>query len=207
MTIYTNGKTMHNLALLFKREKINGKSQKEAADFLGIDHRSVSRHMKQNNIGLDILYKYAEYLELDINQLVATKLNRQVNGHISENTIKMYADDEERPILSGIQAAPKWWINKKTIIIIDKNDPKGHYYNMINFYDEWNNSTRIKDQALGLYQSKDDQMIGGGTITRKNDKEFICRNFYEGQPRTLELKRYARLIAAYNLNDLPVEIQ
>ena len=45
MTIYTNGKTMHNLALLFKREKINGKSQKEAADFLGIDHRSVSRHM------------------------------------------------------------------------------------------------------------------------------------------------------------------
>ena len=78
---------------------------------------------------------------------------------------------------------------------------------MINFYDEWNNSTRIKDQALGLYQSKDDQMIGGGTITRKNDKEFICRNFYEGQPRTLELKRYARLIAAYNLNDLPVEIQ
>jgi hypothetical protein len=119
----------------------------------------------------------------------------------------MYADDEERPILTGIQAAPKWWINKKTIIIIDKNDPKGHYYNMINFYDEWNNSTRIKDQALGLYQTKDDQMIGGGTISRKNDKEFICRNFYDGQPRTLELKRYARLIAAYNLNDLPVEIQ
>jgi hypothetical protein len=50
-------------------------------------------------------------------------------------------------------------------------------------------------------------MIGGGTISRKNDKEFICRNFYDGQPRTLELKRYARLIAAYNLNDLPVEIQ
>ncbi len=207
MTIFTKRKMMHNLALLFKREKINGKSQKEAADFLGIDHRSVSRHMKQNNIALDVLYKYAEYLEVDINQLVATKLDRQVNGYISENTIKMYADDEERPILTGIQAAPKWWINKKTIIIIDKNDPKGHYYNMINFYDEWNNSTRIKDQALGLYQSKDDQMIGGGTISRKNDKEFICRNFYDGQPRTLELKRYARFIAAYNLNDLPVEIQ
>ena len=34
-------KQMHNLAEIFKRQKANGKSQKEAADFLNIDHRSV----------------------------------------------------------------------------------------------------------------------------------------------------------------------
>jgi len=197
---------MHNLAEIFKKEKSNGKSQKEAADFLNIDHRSVSRHMKQSNIGFDVLCKYAEYLEIDVVQLVSSKITRQINGYISNNVIKMYADDEERPILEGIQAAPWWWINKKTIIIIDKNDPKGHYYNMLNFYSPWSNATIIKDQALGLYQTKDNEMIGGGTISRKNDKEFICRNFYDGQPRTLELKRFAGLIAAYNLNDIPIDI-
>ena len=200
-------KQMHNLAEIFKREKANGKSQKEAANFLNIDHRSVSRHMKQSNIGLDILCKYAEYLEIDVAQLVSTKIIRQINGYIFNNTIKMYADDEERPILKGIQSAPWWWTDKRTIIIIDKNDPKGHYYNMLNFYNQWSNTTRIKDQALGLFQDKDNDIIGGGTITRKNNKEFLCRNFYDVQPKTCELKRYARLIAAYNLNDIPVDIQ
>ena len=198
---------MHNLAELFKREKRNSKSQKEAAEFLKIDHRSVSRHMKQKNIGLDILQKYADYLQVSLSELVGQPITRQINGYVGNNLINFYGINEERPVLTGAFSGTWWWYDKKTFMIIDKNDPKGSYYNLLNFYYPWLHPTRMKDQAVGLYQPVDDENVYGGVIIRKSDNEFICRNFYDGQPRTLKLKQYARFICSYDLNELPVQIK
>ena len=198
---------MHNLAEVFKREKRNGKSQKEAAEFLKIDHRSVSRHMKQKNIGLDILQKYADYLQVSVTELVGQHVIRQINGYVGNNKINFYGINEERPVLKGGFSGAWWWYDKKTFMIIDKNDPKGCYYNLLNFYYDWLHPTRMKDQAVGLYQAVDDENVYGGVIIRKSDNEFICRNFYDGQPRTLRLKQYARFICSYDLNELPLVIQ
>ncbi len=198
---------MHNLAEIFKREKVNGKSQKGAADFLKIDHRSVSRHMKQKSIGLDILYKYAEYLECKIEDFITQEVSRQINGYVKNNQINFYGDAEERPVLHGYFAASWWWDDKKTIIIIDKNDAKGVYYNMLNFYTAWRNPIRIKDQMTGIYQRKDTQQNYGGIIHRKTDQQFICRNFYDAYPTTIELTRVAKFICAYTLNDLPLSLK
>ena len=201
-----NRNRMHNLAELFKREKRNGKSQKEAAEFLGIDHRSVSRHMKQKNIGLDVLHKYAEYFGIVIEEIVGQPIIRQVSGYIGENQLKFYKVNEERPILTGAFSGAWWWQDKSTFIIIDKNDPKGHYYNMMNFYYSWHHPTRIKDQAIGLYQPTDSEDIYAGMITRKSDNEFICHNFYDRYPKTLKLYQYAKFICSYNLNEIPLTI-
>lgn len=206
MSMRNRNLEMHNLAEIFKREKANGKSQKEAAEYLGIDHRSVSRHLRQKSIGLDILYKYAEYLECKVEDFIKQQVRRQINGYVQNNQINFYSEDEERPTLHGFFAASWWWDDKKTIIIIDKNDPKGVYYNMLYFYAAWQNPTRIKDQMTGLYQRKDTEQYHGGIIHRKTDREYICRNFYDAYPTTVELKRTARFICSYVLNDLPLSV-
>ena len=200
---------MHNLSEVFKREKINGKSQKEAAEVLKIDHRTVSRHMKQKNIGFDVLQKYADYLQVSVTELVGQPITRQINGFIGNNIVNFYGVSEERPVLTGAFSGTWWWYDKKTFMIIDKNDPKGSYYNLLNFYYPWLHPTRMKDQAVGLYQAVDDENVYGGLIMRKSneDDEFICRNFYDGQPKTLRLKQYARFICSYDLNELPVMIK
>jgi len=201
------GTEMHNLAEIFKRERVNGKSQKEAAEYLGIDHRSVSRHMKQKNIGLDVLQKYAEYLNVNIEDFVSQKVSRQINGYVKDGIIHFYKENEERPRIYGLFAASWWWSDKGTILIIDKNDPKGVYYNMLNFYSQWLSVVRIKDQATGLYQDKETDKHYGGAIFRKSDDEFICRNFYETYTKTTKLKRYAKWICSYNLDDLPLHLE
>lgn len=206
MSTFKKKYNMHNLAEIFKREKINGKSQKGAAEYLGIDHRSVSRHMKQKSIGLDLLYKYAEYLECKVEDFIAVKVTRQINGYVYDNKINFYKNDEERPTLSGFFSAAWWWNDKKTVIIIDKNDPKGVYYNFLNFYSAWHNPTRIKDQLVGLYNPKDSEEYNGGFVIRKSEKHFICRNFYDSYPKTNELSKVSRFICSYNLNDLPLNL-
>jgi len=206
MRLVSKYKPMHKLAEIFKREKINGKSQKDAAKYLGIDYRSVSRHLKQKNIGLDVLYKYAEYLECRVEDFISVEVIRQINGYVYDNKINFYKDDEERPVLSGFFTAAWWWNDKKTVIIIDKNDPKGVYYNFLNFYSAWHNPTRIKDQLVGLYKPKNQDECNAGFVIRKSEKHFICRNFYDSYPKTHEISQVARFISSYNLNDLPLSL-
>jgi len=97
------------------------------------DIQSIVATLKQKNIGLDVLYKYAEYLECKVEDFLAVKVTRQINGYVHDNKINFYKNDEERPVLSGFFTAAWWWNDKKTVIIIDKNDPKGVYYNFLNF--------------------------------------------------------------------------
>jgi len=201
------GNNMHNLAEIFKREKVNGKSQKDAAEFLGIDHRSVSRHMKQQNIGLDILMKYAEYLECNVEDFVSQKVNRQINGYFKNNKINFYDENEERPVIYGLFAASWWWSEKKTILIIDHNDPKNVYYNNLTFYTEWQSAVRVKDGALGIFQDKETLEHSSGTIHRKSDDQFYCKGFYDSHVKLCQLKRFAKYICSYNLDDLPLFLE
>ncbi len=201
------GNGMHNLAEIFKREKVNGKSQKDAAEYLGIDHRSVSRHMKQKNIGLDVLMKYAEYLECSVEDFVAQRINRQINGYFKDNKINFYGDDEERPIIYGLFTASWWWSDKRTLLIIDKNDPKNVYYNNLTFYTEWQSAVRVKDGALGIFQDKETLVHKSGTIHRKSDDQFFCKGFYDSHVQLCSLKRFARYICSYNLDDLPLFLE
>jgi len=201
------GNGMHNLAEIFKREKVNGKSQKDAAEYLGIDHRSVSRHMKQKNIGLDVLQKYAEYLECNVEDFVAKRVNRQINGYLKDNVVNFYGENEERPVIYGLFAASWWWSDKRTLLLIDKNDPKSVYYNMLSFYTEWQSVVRIKENTHGVYQEKETLDHHAGVIHRKNDNEFLCRSFYSTSSKVIKLKRYARFICSYNLNDLPLFLE
>ena len=201
------GNSMHNLAEIFKREKVNGKSQKDAAEFLGIDHRSVSRHMKQQNIGLDVLLKYAEYLECNVEDFVSQKVNRQINGYFKNNRIHFYGENEERPVIYGLFAASWWWSEKKTILIIDHNDPKNVYYNNLTFYTEWQSAVRVKDGALGIFQDKETLEHSSGTIHRKSDDQFYCKGFYDSHVKLCQLKRFAKYICSYNLDDLPLFLE
>jgi len=201
------GNGMHNLAEIFKREKVNGKSQKEAAEFLGIDHRSVSRHMKQQNIGLDILMKYAEYLECSVEDFVSHKVNRQICGYFQNNKVNFYGENEARPVIYGLFAASWWWSSKKTLLIIDHNNPKSVYYNVLNFYDEWQSVVRIADSVIGIYQDLETLEYKSGIITRKSEDTFFCKGFYDSEAQILKLKRFSRWICSYNLNDLPLFLE
>jgi len=198
---------MHNLGELFKRQKVLGKSQKEAASFLNIDHRSVSRHIKQKSLGYDILTKYAEYLEVPIFDLVAPKIRRQINGYLQHNKVHMYGNNEERPVLEGVFAASWWWEKKDTIITIDQNDKDGFHFNTITFFTEWLSPILMKERTSALYQNPITKEYIAGYIERVDKDTFSCINFYEHRKwDKLKLKKYARFICSYTLSDLPIKI-
>tara|TARA_R100001480_G_C4680914_1_gene174847 strand:+ start:42 stop:686 length:645 start_codon:yes stop_codon:yes gene_type:complete len=199
--------TMHNLGELFKRQKHLGKSQKEAAKVLGIDHRSVSRHIKQMSLGVDWLKKYADYLECEIFDIIAPVIDRQINATIEKNRVQFYENNQERPRLHGVFAASWWWSNKKTIISLDKNDHHGYHYNTLTFYTEWYSTIRLQDKCAGIYLHPETNEYIPGYIERLDANIFQCINFYEHRKwEKLKLKRYAKFICSYDINDLPIDI-
>jgi len=198
---------MHNLSEIFKQQKSIGKSQKEAAKILKLDHRSVSRHMKQKNIGYDLLCKYADYLEVEVFDLVAPVLKRQIGAYIKNNIINYYKPEEERPTLRGVFATSWWWSDLKTLMVIDKNDPKGFQYNQISFFSEWKKAYRITNLTHGLYKVDKDESVRCGYLERLDDDIFYCRDFYDDRYNgKTKVSNYARYICTYNLDDLPMEL-
>jgi predicted transcriptional regulator len=145
---------------MFRQKRGEGKSQNEAAEFLGIDHRSVSRHMSSPDLSIKTLLKYAEYLECDVTELVNEPITRQVNGYVKSNQIYMYTSDEERPTLKIKSALTSWWRDKKTILIINKNDVNGLYYNDISLFSAWRSPHTIKQKDRGLWQTKEGYQNG-----------------------------------------------
>lgn len=151
---------MNLLRDMFDQKKVEGKSRNKAAEFLGIDPNSVSRHMSSNDLGIQTLFKYAEYLECDLTELVNEPVTRQINGYIKHNNVIMYTADEERPTLTIKSALRSWWRDKKTILIINKNDANGLYYNDISLFSPWKSPHSIKQKDRGLWQTDNGYQCG-----------------------------------------------
>jgi transcriptional regulator with XRE-family HTH domain len=168
---------MTMLKEMFRQKRSEGKSQNEAAEFLGIDHRSVSRHMSSPDLSIQTLLKYAEYLECDLTELVNEPVTRQINGYVKNNQIHMYSADEERPTLTIKSALRSWWRDKKTIIIINKNDVNGLYYNDISLFSPWKSPHSIKQKDRGLWQTKEGYQNGLIQNYSKEIDQFLTTPF------------------------------
>jgi hypothetical protein len=169
-----------NMSLLkdmFDQKKVDGKTRNKAAKFLGIDPNSVSRHMSSSDLGIQTLLKYAEYLECDLTDLINEPVTRQINGYVKNNKIHMYSADEERPTLTIKSALRSWWRDKKTILIINKNDVNGLYYNDISLFAPWKSPHSIKQKDRGLWQTKEGYQNGLIQNYSKEIDQFLTTPF------------------------------
>ena len=191
--------SMNLLREMFDSKKNEGKSRNKAAEFLGIDPNSVSRHMSSNDLGIQTLLKYAEYLECDLSDLINKPVTRQVNGYVKNNQIYMYTSDEERPTLKIKSALTSWWRDKKTILIINKNDVNGLYYNDISLFSAWRSPHTIKQKDRGLWQTSDGYQNGLIQNYSNEIDKFLTTPF---MPTTsswnaVKVLRFAKWLADY----------
>ena len=172
-----NRKCMHRLKEVFIEKKVEGKSQKEAAEYLGIDHRSVSRHMNQDNIGLDVLKKYAEYLAVDVSKFLINPIERQINCYIDNNGAAIfYKETEQRPQIK-VATASWWWSANNNIIAVDQSFKQGYSYGFVSVFQKFKNIEFVshKEQAgLVKFQNGDTKAC---IISRCND-HYSAYNWY-----------------------------
>ena len=174
MNINTNVSLLKDM---FDQKKVEGKTRNKAAEFLGIDPNSVSRHISSDDLSIQTLFKYAEYLECDLTELVNEPVTRQINGYIKNNEVNMYSADEERPTLTIKSALRSWWRDKKTILIINKNNVDGLYYNDISLFAPWKSPHSIKQKDRGLWQTKDGYQNGLIQNYSKEIDQFLTTPF------------------------------
>lgn len=177
---------MHRLKEVFNERKQMGKSMQEAAKYLKIDYRSVSRHMKQKNIGIDVLYRYAEYLEAPIAELLLPKLKRQIHGYINGGgNVNFFKETEERPTIeldSGV--AKQWWSDPNTIIICNRVNSNHRTWNEISVFKQFQNWRFLKNNCAAIIKKEltTPLDIFGAATNKKNTLLQICDvSFFENQ--------------------------
>ena len=199
MTSKRNGKCMHRLKEVFVEKKTEGKSQKEAAEYLGIDHRSVSRHMNQDNIGIDVLNKYAEYLNVDVSKFLMKPIDRQINCYVdSQGAVHFYGETEQRPSIK-VATASWWWSATNNIIAIDQSFKQGYSYGFVSVYEKFKNFEFIKGgEEAGLVKFKDGTTKA--CIVSRIENKFSAYNWYVPRDpmQSLEGARFARFMATYD---------
>jgi len=194
---------MHRLKEVFLEKKAEGKSQKEAAEYLGIDHRSVSRHMNQDNIGIDVLKKYSEYLNVDVSKFLITPVRRQCNCYIDTNGAAIfYKETEQRPEIQ-VATASWWWSADNNIIAIDKSFSKGYSFGFVTLFQKFKHIEFVnnKEQA-GLVQFANGE-TKACIISRCND-HYSAYNWYvprEPLP-SLDGAMFGAFLATYDSNYL-----
>ena len=168
---------MHRLKEVFIEKKIEGKSQKEAAEYLGIDHRSVSRHMNQNNIGIDVLKRYAEYLAVDVSKFLINPVERQINCYIDNNgSAIFYKETEQRPQIK-VATASWWWSANSNIIAVDQSFKQGYSYGFVSVFQKFKNIEFVSNrEQAGLVKFKNGD-TKACIITRCND-HYSAYNWY-----------------------------
>ena len=191
--------SMNLLRDMFDSKKSEGKSRNKAAEFLGIDPNSVSRHMSSNDLGIQTLLKYSEYLECDLSDLITEPVTRQVNGYVKNNQVFMYTSDEERPTLKIKSALTSWWRDKKTILIINKNDVNGLYYNDISLFSAWRSPHTIKQKDRGLWQTRDGYQNGLIQNYSSEIDKFLTTPFMPSSSswNAVKVLRFAKWLADY----------
>jgi len=197
---------MHRLKEVFNERKQMGKSMQEAAKYLKIDHRSVSRHMKQKNLGIDVLHQYAEYLEVGIATLIIPKTKRQIHGFTNQGGIvNFFKETEERPIVeleSGI--AKIWWSDPRTIIICNRMNPNHRTWNEISIFKPFQNWRFLKNNCAAIIKKDNTLQICDVSFF---DNQHIAYNYHfptQGNFVATDFQ-YAEWIATYSSDMLVVE--
>lgn len=184
---------------MFDQKKVQGKSRNKAAEFLGIDPNSVSRHMSSNDLGMQTLLKYSEYLECDLIDLINEPITRQINGYVKNNQIFMFKSEEERPTIKIKSASTSWWRDKKKLLIINKNDVNGLYYNDISLFSAWRTPHSIKQKDRGLWQTSEGYQ--SGLIQNYNHEidKFLTTPFMPSSSswNAVKVLRFAKWLADY----------
>ena len=197
---------MHNLKEVFLMKKSSGKSQKEASAYLKIDHRSVSRHMTQKNLGINILNKYAEYLEVDLAEIVTKPVKRQINGYIFDHKIFFYEHNEERPLITLRNPSAKWWGDKSTIIIQNKTKKNSYYYGDIILYENWKSALTLKGKERGIVKMEDGTFQSTFIEPKEQSEDhtkkpqFLVNNCFSSPQEweTVKLTKYAKWLCTYS---------
>lgn len=197
---------MHRLKEVFNERKQMGKSMQEAAKYLKIDYRSVSRHMKQKNLGIDVLYRYAEYLEAPIAELLLPKLKRQIHGYTDTGgTVNFFKETEERPTIeldSGV--AKVWWSDPKTIIICNRMNPNHRTWNEISVFKSFQNWRFLKNNCAAII--KKDNLLQICDVSFF-DNQHIAYNYHFPTQGNFSIKdfQYAEWISTYSSDTIVVE--
>lgn len=197
---------MHRLKEVFNERKQMGKSMQEAAKYLNIDYRSVSRHMKQKNLGIDVLYRYAEYLEAPIAELLLPKMKRQIHGYTDQGGIvNFFKETEERPTIeldSGV--AKDWWSDPKSIIICNRMNPNHRTWNEISIFKPFQNWRFLKNNCAAIIKKDDLLQICDVSFF---DNQHIAYNYHfptQGNFAVTDFQ-YAQWIATYSSDMVVVE--
>ena len=67
--------------------KQKGKKKREMAAYLGITENSINRMLRNNNIGMGKLQKIAKFLDIDIIELLPSKMIAEESYHLQSGAL------------------------------------------------------------------------------------------------------------------------
>ena len=117
------------------------KSKRDLAKFLDIKENSINRTLKNPNISISKLEKIAEFLEIEVNDLLSKKISSSVQDSLGK--YKLYTDEVNSQATTIANLSEILKINSRTIEMMAQTEKENskNIANLVNFIaDKYSNS-------------------------------------------------------------------